>query len=119
MRVPLEVQAEIGALSKTDDRELNLESIRKIRGWLDEAEGALASGATGSPKDPKIYGHGDANVAGVTSNEYDGVPLAKLRYWENWWSQPERSQWGREEAGRDPQEELRKLRREIEARSCE
>jgi hypothetical protein len=63
-----------------------------------------------------MYGHGKSNVAGVTSGDFDGVDMATLRFWEKWWSSPERSQWGRKEAGRDPATGAEKVGREIEAR---
>jgi hypothetical protein len=63
-----------------------------------------------------MYGHGKSNVPGVTHRDFDGVEMATLRYWLSWWSSPDRSPYGREEAGRDPQVEAERVRREIEAR---
>jgi hypothetical protein len=40
--------------------------------------------------------------------------VATFGFWEKWWSDPERNRWG-SEAGRDPQNEVAKIRRGIEA----
>jgi hypothetical protein len=117
MKIPLEIQSEWGALSKTDDPELNSRSIEMIRHWLDGARDALAHvDPAKPPNDPKMFGHGASNVSGITDREFDGVDMATLRYWAEWWQKPERWQYGREEAGRDPKEQVEKVRREIEAR---
>src|SRR5947209_3042394 len=117
VKIPLHVQSEWAALSRTDDPELNRRSIDEIRKWLDGfAESLTSVDPKNPPGDPKLFGHAKSNVAGITSSEFDGVEMATLRYWLKWWSDPQRSQWGREEAGRDPEAEAAKVLREIEAR---
>ncbi len=63
-----------------------------------------------------MFGHGKTNAAGITSVEFDGVDMATLRFWQQWWSDPSRTRHGREEAGRDPTEQVARIRLEIEAR---
>jgi len=117
VRVPPEIQGEWSSLLRTDDPEINRRSIETIREWLDAAAEALASGRLDAPsKDPKMYGHATSNVGGVTHPDFDGVEMATLRYWLKWWTSPDRSAYGREEAGRDPRVEAERVRREIEAR---
>jgi len=101
--------------------------------WLRDLESeettkARESGATwaeiGASQDrPRQTVHRQASktphrprVEGLTLAEYRHVGTSDLRYWLEWWSEPERSPEGREEKGRDPEEEKRKLRAEIEAR---
>jgi hypothetical protein len=55
-------------------------------------------------------------VRGLTAPEFDNVGTPDLRFWLRWWSDPERDPSGDEEAGRDPLEEQRKIKAEIEAR---
>ena len=117
MQTPLPVQAEWGSLTRTHERERNLESIAAVRDWLDGVEDYLRSG--GDPAvEPRFLGHAVANVAGATDPDFEGVPMSTLRFWERWWSAPERTRHGPEEAGRDPQVEADKVRREIDAREA-
>ena len=117
MRIPAEIQGEWSSLSRTDNRSENLRSLEKIRAWLDKAAGALAvSTPRTAQKEPKMFGHSKTNAAGITSVEFDGVDMATLRFWEQWWSDPSRTRHGREEAGRDPTEQVARIRLEIEAR---
>ena len=115
--MPPEIQGEWGSLLRTDDPEANRHSIEIIRDWLDGAADAFAAGELDAPsKDPRMHGHGKSNIAGMTHRDFDGVDMATLRYWLRWWSSPERSPYGREEAGRDPEFEAARVRREIKAR---
>ena len=117
MNTPLPVQAEWGSLTRTHDRERNLESIAVLREWLDGVEEYLHAG--GNPgKEPKMTGHGGTTARGLTDPDLEGVPMATLRYWLAWWTAPERTPYGAEEAGRDPEVEAAKVRREIEAREA-
>jgi hypothetical protein len=115
MRIPLEITGEWASLQTTDDFARNLDSIAVIRSWLDDAAAALAAGK-GSPKEPKLFGHAKSNATGITLVDFDGVETATLRFWLEWWSDPARSAYGREEAGRDPVVEVEKIRNEIRAR---
>jgi len=56
------------------------------------------------------------NVKGLTSREFDGRDAATLRYWLEWWCDPDRSPDGIEERGRDPIAEAKKVWRELDAR---
>ena len=56
------------------------------------------------------------NVKGLTSPAFDAVGAATLRYWLKWWCDPARSPRGKEEAGRDPIVEAKKVWRELDAR---
>jgi hypothetical protein len=106
-----------GSLSRTDDPDTNRRSIEIVREWLNGAAEALDAGKVDpAAKDPRMFGHGTSNVAGVTHPDFDGVDMTTLRYWLRWWTSPERSPYGREEAGRDPAVEAERVRREIEAR---
>jgi hypothetical protein len=117
VKVPMLVLAEWTSLSRTDDLDINRRSIEIVREWLDGAADALAEGKVDpSAKDPKMYGHGKSNAPGITHPDFDGVEMATLRYWLGWWSNPERSMYGREEAGRDPEAEAERVRHEIAAR---
>jgi hypothetical protein len=117
MRIPAEIQGEWSSLGRSENPTENLRSIEKVRKWLDGATEALEQAVPGAPpKGPKMFGHGSANVRGVTHVDFDGVDMATLRFWLEWWAEPERTQWGSEEAGRDPREQITKIRREIEAR---
>ena len=117
MNTPLPVQAEWGSLTRTHDRERNLESIAVLREWLDGVEDYLHAG--GDPgKEPRMTGHGGTTARGLTDPDLEGVPMATLRFWLAWWTAPERTPYGAEEAGRDPEVEAAKVRREIEAREA-
>ena len=116
MKIPLKISAEWHSLGTNDNVDGNLRSIELIREWLQGAERVLRQRGS-QDKDPVIYGHDrSANVAGVTSQDFDGIKMATLHAWHRWWSDPSRDPHGREEAGRDPAGEAAKVRAEIEAR---
>jgi hypothetical protein len=70
VKVPPEIQGEWSSLSRTDDPETNRRSIEIIRHWLDGAADAFATGRLNTPsEDPKMYGHGKSNVAGLTYHD--------------------------------------------------
>jgi len=123
----------IETLERSQDPLVRLRAIRGIARWLRDLESeattkARESGATwaeiGASQDrPRQTVHRQASktphrprVEGLTLAEYRHVGTSDLRHWLEWWSEPERSPEGREEKGRDPEEEKRKLRAEIEAR---
>ena len=123
----------IETLERSQDPLVRLRAIRGIARWLRDLESeattkARESGATwaeiGASQDrPRQAVHRQASktphrprVEGLTLAEYRHVGTSDLRHWLEWWSEPERSPEGREEKGRDPEEEKRKLRAEIEAR---
>ena len=118
MQIPLEVQAEWSSLTRTHSRVENLRSATIVREWLEGVETYLEGG--GDPgREPVIYGHRKgSNTAGVTNPEYGGVSTSQLRFWLEWWGQPERTKHGAEEAGREPAVEIAKLRAELDARGA-
>jgi hypothetical protein len=98
-----------------NDREQNLDSIGVLREWLDCVEKHLRAG--GDPAaTPQYHNYEPVNVDGKTDPVFDGVPMATLESWLNWWQKPERTWCGGEEAGRDPATEAERVRLEIEAR---
>jgi hypothetical protein len=116
VKIPLEINGEWQSLGSSDDIEGNLRSITLIRVWLEGTERVLRERGA-NDKDPIIYRHPRrADVAGLTSSEFDGIEMGTLRSWHIWWSETARNSHGREEAGRDPQTEAEKVRAEIEAR---
>jgi hypothetical protein len=117
VKAPLGISGEWGALTRVHSREQNLDSLRKIREWLDCVERYLTAG--GDPAgEPQMRSFTRSNAKGVTDPEFDGVPMATLRFWLDWWQMPERTWCGAEEAGRDPTTEAQKVRAEIEARGA-
>jgi len=71
-----------------------------------------AIGHIGSTQIDATLSTSDDSPATVSLN----VGTPDLRFWLRWWSDPERDPSGDEEAGRDPLEEQRKIKAEIEAR---
>lgn len=59
-----------------------------------------------------------ARGRGLTHPDFDGVSSSTLRYWLDWWSDPQRSLAGAEEAGRDPATEAARVRAELEEREA-
>lgn len=117
MKTPLDISAEWASLTRVHAHEQNLESLRKIRDWLDCVERYLESG--GDPAgDPQLTNFTPSNARGITDPVFDSVPMDTLRFWLSWWEEPKRTWCGAEEAGRDPAGEIVKLRREIEAREA-
>ena len=115
MKVPLNISGEWGSLTRVHSRDTNLRSLRAIREWLNCVENFLEAG--GDPAgNPQLTNFQRSNARGATSSEFDGVPMATLRYWLEWWEAPERTWCGAEEADRDPVAEASKVRAEIEAR---
>ena len=117
MKRPLSIFGEWALLTRTHARERNLDSLRKIREWLDCVENYLEAG--GDPGgDPRLTNFKPTNARGVTDSKFDSVPMATLCFWLCWWERPERTWCGAEEAGRDPAVEAAALRREIAAREA-
>jgi hypothetical protein len=115
VKAPQNIIGEWGSLTRVHSAEPNLRSLRLIRDWLDCVEQYLDAG--GDPDgDPQLRNYTPSNAVGLTSGDFDGVPMATLRFWLQWWERPERTWCGAEEAGRDPAAECEKVRREIEAR---
>ena len=55
-------------------------------------------------------------MRGFTNPDFDGRDSNTLRYWFDWWRDPERDQHGKEEAGRHPYVEAARVLAELEAR---
>lgn len=120
-------------LDAETNRTSRLRAIRGLMLWLREREDEeieLAREAGMSWREigeaqerPRQVVHRQASqtrrrprVRGLTAAEFDHVGTPDLRYWLKWWSAPERTPEGVEEAGRDPRGEQQKLQREIKAR---
>lgn len=58
-----------------------------------------------------------ASIPGLTHPDFNGRSTQTLEGWLKWWSDPARSPDGKEEAGRDPADEVVKIQRELGARA--
>ena len=116
MKTPLNITGEWASLTRVHDASLNLASLRRVRDWLDCVERYLEAG--GDPDgNPQLRNYKPANVKGITDSQFDGVPTPTLRYWLEWWQQPERTWCGADEAGRHPAEYAARVQAELDARS--
>ena len=133
MTIPPLIGDYLRTLEESSDPLERLRAIRGVAIWLRETEDAEIERAReegmswqqiGEAQDrPRQVVHRQASktshrprVEGLTSKEFDRVGTPDLRYWLKWWSAPERSPDGAEEAGRKPVEQIEMIKREIEAR---
>jgi hypothetical protein len=131
--IPPLIRDYLRELEQSSDPLERLRAIRGVATWLRASEdseierareGGMSWQQIGEAQGrPRQVVHRQASktpyrprVKGLTSSEYDHVGTPDLRYWLKWWSAPERSPDGVEEAGRDPVDEQQKLKREIAAR---
>jgi hypothetical protein len=131
--VPALIRDYLRTLERSDEAFERLRAIRGIGRWLRDREDREIERAREEGMSWQQIGEAQGRsrqvahrqarraprrerVRGLTSPEYDHVGTPDLRFWLEWWSKPERTPSGLEEAGRDPLAEQAKLRREIEAR---
>ena len=129
MFVPQSVRVEFERLRTTSDPLSNLRSLEALGEWVADmkvfaAREAQAQGFTlqqigdvqNRPRQAVHRKLKSSNSRGFTHPDFDGVDSSTLRYWLDWWSDPQRSPDGAEEKGRDPVAEAVRIQAELEAR---
>ena len=130
MFIPKAIEDAFDAMRGNDDPLTSLRTIKVLRDWLSDMEihcieTAHTAGHTFQEiaevqERPRQAVHRtlkSARTPGLTDPLFEGVSSSTLRFWLEWWSAPERSSAGVEEAGRDPAVEAARVRTELNARA--
>jgi len=127
--IPKMMRDELEQLAATDEPLRNLASVEVLEEWLADVktyltEEARKRGHTLEQIGAAQHRHPQAvhrtlkkaRAEGLTHRDFNGVSSSTLRYWLDWWEDPARERGGKEEAGRDPNNEAQRIRKELEAR---
>jgi len=129
MFVPKNVRTEFKRLRTEEDPLANLRSLEVLADWVGHMRVFAAGEATkagytlnqvgevqNKPRQAVHRTLKSAQSRGLSDTDFDGVDSSTLRYWLDWWSDPERTPDGVEEKGYDPETMVARIRAELEAR---